>query len=337
MLPRRGGGYTQRHARACGGGAAMSLPTYANPVWDGYFADPFLLRIDGGYLAYGTGARIGERPFEVLHSPDLVHWTSIGGALEPLDEPWAQDYWAPEVAASGGRWFMYYSVGEEDRGHLLRVAVADDPAGPFHDQGTVLTPDERFAIDAHPFRDDDGQWYLYYAHDVLEGDRVGTTVAVDRLLDMTRLEGDPQTLLRASGDWQLFRAGREMYGQVYDWYTLEGPFVRKRGGRYHLLYSGGAWEEPTYGVSYAIADHPLGPFHEPVTGPVVLQTVPDRVLGPGHCSVVQDADGADWIAYHAWDPGRTRRQMWIDRLVWGPDGPERSGPTTGPRLAPRPA
>jgi beta-xylosidase len=296
-----------------------------------------VLRVGDGYLAYGTGRRIGDRVLEVLASPDLVHWESLGAALEPLDDPWAQDYWAPEVAESGGRWFMYYSVGQADRGHLLHVAVADDPVGPFRDAGTVLTPDERFAIDPHPFRDDDGEWYLFYARDSLEGERPGTTIAVDRLEGMTRLAGEPRTLLRATADWQRFRADREMYGRVLDWHTLEGPFLRKRDGRYHLLYSGGSWEEPTYGVGYAVADHPLGPYTEPVSGPAVLRTVPERVIGPGHCSVVQDRDGADWIVYHAWDPGRTRRELRVDRLVWGPDGPQRSGPTTGPQLAPRPA
>jgi GH43 family beta-xylosidase len=277
---------------------------------------------------------VGGRAFEVLRSDDLVSWRSAGGALEPLRADWATDYWAPEVAFADGRWFMYYSAGEGDRGHLLRVAVAAAAEGPFRDQGIVLTPDERFAIDPHPFRDEDGQWYLYYAHDVLDGERVGTTVAVDRMLDMTRLEGRPRTLLRASDDWQVYRRGREMYGRVWDWHTLEGPFVRERSGRYHLFYSGGAWEEPSYGVSYAVAEHPLGPFREPVTGPAVLQTVPDRVLGPGHSCVVEGPDGEDWIVYHAWDAGRTARRMWIDRLVWGPDGPERSGPTFGPQPVP---
>ena len=316
--------------------AGTERRTYRNPVHDGYFADPFVLRVgEGAYVAYGTGALVDGRAFEVLRSGDLVHWERVGGALEPLREPWAQDYWAPEVARTDdGAYVMYYSVGEEDRGHLLRAAMADAADGPFRDVGKVLTPDERFAIDPHPFRDDDGQWYLYYAHDVLEGERVGTTIAVDRLLDPTTPEGRPRTLLRASGDWQIFRRGREMYGRTWDWHTLEGPCVRKRDGRYYLMYSGGAWEEPTYGVSYAVAEHPLGPFREPRTGPVVLQTLEGRVLGPGHNSVVEGPDGEDYIVYHAWDAQRTRRQMWIDRFVWGADGPERSGPTTEPQPVP---
>ena len=308
--------------------------TYTNPVYAQSFADPFVLRVGDGYVAYGTGRIVDGRAFEVLRSSDLVHWTSVGGALEPPADLDATDFWAPEVAAHDGRWFMYYSGGVGDAGHLLRVAVADAPEGPFRDQGLVLTPDERFAIDPHPFRDADGQWYLFYAHDVLEGDRVGTTVAVDRMLDMTRLEGHPRTLLRATDDWQLFRRDREMYGRVADWHTLEGPFVVARDGRYFLLYSGGAWEEPSYGVSYAVADAPLGPYHEPVTGPAILRTRPDAVLGPGHNSVVAGPDGADWIVYHAWDVGRTARRMCIDRLAWGPDGPERSGPSTEPQPSP---
>jgi arabinan endo-1,5-alpha-L-arabinosidase len=308
--------------------------TFTNPVHRGTFADPFVLRVDGGYVAYGTGRIVDGRAFEVLRSDDLVHWRSVGGALIPLDEPWATDYWAPEVAEHDGRFHLYYSVGEGERGHRLRVAIADAATGPFRDQGLVLTPDERFAIDAHPFRDDDGQWYLYYARDVLEGDRVGTTIAVDRLLDMRTLAGEPRTLLQATHDWQLYRREREMYGRVYDWYTLEGPFVCKRDGRYHLLYSGGAWEQPSYGVSYAVADAPMGPFREPVTGPVVLQTLPGRVIGPGHNSVVVGPDGADWLVYHAWDPQRTARELRIDRLVWGADGPERSGPSDTAQPAP---
>ena len=32
--------------------------TYTNPVWPGYFADPFVLRWEDRYVAYGTGAAL---------------------------------------------------------------------------------------------------------------------------------------------------------------------------------------------------------------------------------------------------------------------------------------
>ncbi len=310
--------------------------TYTNPVYPGYFADPFVLRVGDDYFAYGSGSVVGDLVFEVLHSTDLVQWRSVGGALKPLADPEATTYWAPEVAVRDGQFFLYYSVGQEDRNHVIRVAVADRPEGPFIDCDVALTRQERFAIDASPFRDPNGDWYLFYARDVLEGERVGTSLAVDRLLDMTRLEGNPRTVLRATADWQLFRGQREMYGNVYDWYTLEGPFVRFFNGRYYCFYSGGAWEEENYGVSFGVADHPLGPWTEgdAARGPAILRTVPGRVLGPGHNSAVEGPAGSEYIVYHAWDPARTARRMCIDRLTWTPDGPTCDGPTFSQQPAP---
>jgi arabinan endo-1,5-alpha-L-arabinosidase len=304
---------------------------YRNPVHPGYFADPFVLEVDGGYLAVGTGSRVAGRVFEVLRSSDLVRWKSVGGALEPLGPDLAaqlgDDYWAPEVTAADGRWWMYYSVGRGDVGHSLRVATADDPAGPYTDCGVDLTPHERFAIDPHPFVDADGTRYLFYARDVLEGPRVGTMLAVDVLDRMDRLSGRPTPVLAPSGDWQIFRRDRRMYGGVHDWHTLEGPFVRRRGSRYVLFYSGGNWEEPTYAVSWAEAEHPLGPWREPPGRPPLLRTVPGRVIGPGHNSLVVGPDGQDVVVYHAWDPARTARRMCIDPVAWTGDGPVMDGPT----------
>ncbi|HWG86117.1 MAG TPA: glycoside hydrolase family 43 protein, partial [Deinococcales bacterium] len=231
--------------------------------------------------------------------------------------------------------YMYYSAGIGDKGHQLRVGIAERPEGPYRDAGVILTPDDPFTIDAHPFQDDDGQWYLYYARDFLDGDRVGTALAVDRLVSMTELAGEPRTVARATADWQIFRKNREMYGAIYDWYTLEGPFVRKHGNRYYCFYSGGAWEEPNYGVSYAVATHPLGPWEEPAAdGPTVLRSIPGQVVGPGHNSIVRGPDGEDYIVYHAWDEAKTGRRMCIDRLEWTLNGPRTEGPTFTTQPAP---
>jgi GH43 family beta-xylosidase len=310
---------------------------YTNPVHHGYFADPFVLRHDDAWYAYGTRIpALPDRVLEVLRSRDMVRWESLGGALDRVDAPTAKDYWAPEVAAIDGRWYLYYSTGVGDRHHRLRVAVADEPAGPYRDSGGVLTPeDDPFTIDASPFRDDDGTWYLYYARDFLDGDRPGTAVVVDRLRDPLSLAGERRTLLRATSDWQRYQRDRPMYGAVYDWHTIEGPHVVKRHGRYWLLYSGGAWTASTYGLSWAVADDPMGPFMAPESdGPLLLRTIPGRVIGPGHASVAIGPDGSDYLVYHAWDPGMTARRMCIDRLDWTPEGPTTPGPTWEPQSIP---
>lgn len=310
--------------------------TYTNPVYGRYLADPFILPWEGSFYAYGTGREIEGRVFEVLRSEDLVDWKCLGGAIDPRASSLYEDWWAPEVAVWQNTFYMYHSAGIGDKHHKLRVAVAQQPGGPFIDLGKVLTPGEPFAIDAHPFRDDDGAMYMYYARDFLEGDRVGTALVVDRMTDMLTLEGSPQTVLRASADWQLFLADRPMYGSVYDWYTLEGPFVVKRQGKYYCFYSGGAWEQPNYGVSYAVADSPMGPFlEENSEEPRILKSVPGKVVGPGHTCIVQGPDGNDYIAYHAWNQRRTVRRLCIDRLFWTPDGPRCEGPTYTPQPVPR--
>lgn len=308
--------------------------SYQNPVYPSYFADPFAFRHGNYYYAVGTGASTPpEWAFQVLRSADLVDWEPIGCALERPDAALGADFWAPEVAFEGGRFYMYYSVGHADRGHQIRVAVADRPEGPYLDSHRLSDENCSFAIDAHAFQDDDGQWYLYYARDFLDTDRPGTALVVDRLIDMTRLEGNPKTVLRATDDWQRYQAARTMYGGVYDWHTLEGPCVRKHDGRIYCFYSGGNWQNESYGLDYAVAEHPLGPYEgggNPL--PRTLRTLPGKVLGPGHNSIVTGPDGVtDYVVYHAWDTAMTARRMCIDPLVWTSDGPVCDGPSYEPR------
>jgi GH43 family beta-xylosidase len=310
--------------------------TYTNPVYDGYLGDPFVLKHNGEYYAYGTVP--ADRAVPVLHSRDLVNWRRLGDALTLRDTNF-EALWAPEVAYAGGTFYMYYSAGgAEGEGHRLRVATAARPEGPFEDSGVVLTPDEPFSIDPHPFRDEDGQWHLYYCRDFLDPDsRVGTGIVADRLLDMTRLAGERRTVVRPHADWQLYERQRRWYGRVWDWYTVEGPFVRKHGGRYYCFYSGGAWKEPNYGVSYVVAEHPLGPFVPAARTdePALLSTRPERAVGPGHASVVRAPDNLhDYIVYHAWDPGHTSRLMRIDPLEWDRGRPSTPAPTAGSQPAP---
>jgi GH43 family beta-xylosidase len=240
------------------------------------------------------------------------------------------------VAERDGRFYMYYSTatGEGDDGHRLRVAIADHPAGPFVDAGREIMPDEGFTIDAHPFRDPkDGQWYLYYAKDFFD-ERVGTGTAVVPLQDDMMTPADaPRTVLRASSDWHIYERNRDIYSKTWDaWHTVEGPFVVERDGLYYCLYSGGAWYTENYGVSYGVAEHPLGPFRDEWSseGPAVLRGIPGQVIGPGHNSVVVGPDDkTQFVVYHAWDVAQTARRMCIDPLVWTPDGPRCLGPTTG--------
>lgn len=309
-----------------------------NPVWPGYFADPFVLRTPTGYFAYGTGETVernstGElRAFKILRSPDLVTWTVAGAALPVASESEQHVYWAPEVAVYKGRYHLYYSsapAGQDER-HRLRVAVANDPLGPFIEQGSVLPVADGFSIDAHPFCDPrDNRWYLYFAKDYFEA-RTGTGIAVVPLTpDLLHAAGPATAVLRANADWQIYERNRALYGRQWTaWHTVEGPCVVVHDGRYYCFYSGGNWQTHEYGVSYAVAEHPLGPWqHAPETGPVVLRQRAGEVLGPGHNAYTVAPDGTEMLVYHAWDPARTARRMFIDALEWTPVGPRCIGPS----------
>ena len=316
---------------------------YVNPIHAEYFADPFVWRCGADYFAIGTGraeaagqARGGM--FPLLHSTDLIHWSAAGSALTAPSAQLGDTFWAPEVAYADGEWFLYYSVGHGDRQHQLRVAKSQRPCGPFHDHA-ALTDLSRcaFAIDPHPFRDEDGRWYLFHARDFLDlhdasgrSVRAGTALVVHALHDMVQLAEVGSTVARARCDWQRFAADRPMYGRRFDWHTLEGPCVMKHAGKYYCLFSGGAWHADTYGVDYVVAESVLGPYSDAgvENGPRLLRSVPGHVLGPGHCSVTTHPEERGWVlVYHAWDPGMTARRMCIDELVFTPAGPASPGPT----------
>jgi beta-xylosidase len=326
--------------------AVQPRQTHINPVYGSYFADPFVWRHGDIYYAIGTGElEANGKPvgkvFPMLQSTDFFQWTFASSAMIRTDRVLGSNFWAPAVASAQGKFYLYYSVGHGDKRHQLRVATSDNPRGPYRDLGKPLL-DPRgcpFAIDAHPFQDDDGQWYLFYARDFLDVSpqaRAGTALMAARMKSMTELESEGKVVLRARSDWQRFQPNRAMYGGVWDWHTLEGPCVCKHDGKYYCFYSGGRWENDTYGVDYGVADNVTGPYSDSgnETGPRVLRTIPGHVIGPGHNSVIKGPDGeTDYIVYHAWDKELKARRMFIDELLWTPDGPRCNGPTFAPDLS----
>lgn len=314
---------------------ATDNATYLNPVYGRDFPDPFILKHGGEYWAYCTGFWRDGRAFGVLHSPDLVNWRELDGALAPLpgDHPC---YWAPEIVYENGRFLMYYSVGNEKLMHL-RVAVADHPAGPFADSGHRLT-DAEFAIDAHVFVDAEDVRWLFYATDFLTHTHIGTGTVCDRMLDSFTLAGEPRPVTRASYDWQVYDPARKEKGGVR-WHTVEGPFVLRRKNLYYQMFSGGNWQNLTYGVSYAVSERVAreDEWEQSADGERVLpilRTIPEKVIGPGHNSVVRGPDNRQlFCVYHRWD-GEHGRVLAIDRLDWVGERMTVLGATTTPQPAP---
>jgi GH43 family beta-xylosidase len=313
----------------------LSASTFQNPVYDRSFPDPFVLRFKGEYFAFCTGFAPDGRCFGRLTSRDLVSWSEIPGAMQPLatGEPL---YWAPEAIYFNGRFYLYYSVGNEVL-MTIRVATTDRPDGEFVDAGVELT-NQDFAIDPHVFRDSDGRYFMFYATDFLDYSHIGTGTVVDEMLDPFTLKGDPRPVTRAQFDWQVYDPARKEKGGVR-WHTIEGPFVLKRKGVYYEMFSAGNWQNLGYGVSFAVSDsiereQEWSQYSDGEKIPPILSTVPGRVVGPGHNSVITGPNGRElYCVYHRWEADH--RVLAIDRMDFA--GGERmfiAGPTFEPEPAP---
>ena len=314
---------------------------FSNPVSDAYLADPQCFYYQGTYYAVGTGQSeagdetLPDKVIPMIKSRDLQHWEPVGHLLTPPSEERGGSFWAPEIHLDNATFYLYYASnggGKDDKGFHLRVATSKNPEGPYTDTGHPLTDLARnnFAIDATAFRDDDGQWYLFYATDFYDSDATtfrGTALVMDKLKTMTELDGHPQTVMRAHWSWQLYLHNRLMGGVRADWYTLEGPCVTKHGGKYYCFYSGGNYANDTYGVDYLVADQITGPWRE--TGQ--YRGPPDHAKRsqPGHWAGPQRPRHR---------PGRPRLHR-LPRLEQGNDPPPDVGRPTGmdrPRPAGRP-
>lgn len=239
-------------------------------------ADPFIMLYNNVYYAYGTGAPDG---IEVYTSADLKKWQKEPKLALHKDDTWADRwFWAPEVYHVNGKFYMYFSADEH-----IGVAVADSPFGPFVQ--TVKKPmiEGEKTIDNTLFIDDDGKAYLYF-------DRFNDGLNIW----VAELENDLQTIrmetltpcIHVSQAWE------EVWPRVN-----EGSFITKHKGIYYLTYSGNSYESPFYGVGFATAKSPMGPFTKYEQNPILQN--PDALVGVGHSAMFRDKAGQLKIVFHA--------------------------------------
>jgi beta-xylosidase len=323
---------------------AATAQAYTNPVHPSTFPDPMVVKDGGTYWAYATGVN-----FRVASSPDLVTWTDRGTALRSRPS-WAVNEsewhpWAPAVvrreakcpkSRTPGCFLMFYSALSDDFGrrtNCMAVATSPTPGGPFTDRGILRNGQNVKVgcgdangfgnIDAHPFVDTDGQAYLYTSTDYACADgacQLRPTLSVMRLSrDLMTVTSPRQPLFTGALSWEARGDG----------HVVEGPFVVKRAGTYHLLYSGGAWTA-NYGMGHTTASSPTGPFVRSADQPFLTSTA--TVLDPGGGSLVTGPRGDTWLAYHARDERlpQDNRKLYIDRLTWPDERPVLEGPTTTP-------
>jgi beta-xylosidase len=266
--------------------------TYRNPLIQGNLADPAVIKHQGMYYLYATGEVDEDSGTRVYTSTNLVRWEKGLVVFRPgPPHGWAPDVWRDP---DSGRFYLYYTVSQN-----VGVAEGNGPLGPF----TIKHQFFERAIDAHLFRDDDGQLYLYYVQ--LPGFRI----TVHRMKTPTELTGSPVELIKPESEWER-RSG----------HVTEGPWMIKHSGLYYLLYSGSGANTPNYAVGYAVADNPMGPFKRAAHNPIIERSA--GLFGPGHGCAIQDEVGTWWHIYHQKDSDRVEwvRFICMDPLWFDEEG-----------------
>ncbi|MFV3126476.1 glycoside hydrolase 43 family protein [Niveispirillum sp. KHB5.9] len=284
--------------------------TYINPVLNGDYSDPDVVRVgDDYYLTASSFTNVPGLP--ILHSRDLVNWTLIGHAL-PRQIPDAHHatprrgggVWAPAIRHHAGKFHIYYP--EPDFGIFL--VTATDPKGPW--SAPVLVDATKGAIDPAPFWDEDGTAWLVHAYAASRaGQEKKNRIVLKRLSpDGTRTLDEGVLVV----DGNALPPVATSQGPK-PWFTTEGPKLYKRGAYYYIFAPSGSVKGGWQGVFRS----------KSITGPYEARSVMDQGdtpwNGPHQGAWVTTPKGQDWFL-HFQDADSYGRRVLLQPMRWGSDG-----------------
>jgi xylan 1,4-beta-xylosidase len=266
---------------------ASKTRTVRNPVLPGSHPDPSILRVGSDYyLATSTfewcpGVRL-------QHSRDLVHWRSLGGALDGtrlLDLTGCPDsggVWAPSLSHADDMFHLVYSNvstyagGFTDCVNYLVTASSID--GPWSEP--ILLHARGF--DASLFHDGPQSWLVNLVHDWRPGHGGSAGLEATRYDRATRsLLGDPVRIaLPPQAGW------------------IEGPNLYRRGDWYYLITADGGTGYQ-HQVTVSRSRSLTGPYEPDPSGSLITaREHPELPLQKaGHGSLVETASGEWYLAY----------------------------------------
>lgn len=254
--------------------------------------DPFVLPVkeSGTYYLYGTCRPKGEFGFYAYKSKDLRNWEGPIPVFRPEKGYWGQrDFWAPEVYAFKGKYYMFCTFSPENKGPRgTAILVAASPEGPFapHSDGAV-TPKDWYALDGTLFIDKDEKPWMVFCHEWIQiGD--GAICAVRLSGDLSRAEGEPKVLFHASqAPWGAESSYEGKPGRVTD-----GPFLfHTADGGLSML-----WSTPCKGKGYAVglARSASGS----IDGPWTVSNEPLFSDDGGHAMLFSTFEGEQLMSLH---------------------------------------
>ncbi len=246
-------------------------------------ADPFVMRFNGKYYLYTTGAE----EIRVYESDDLVHWTFKGHCTRNGEGTIA---FAPEVIYWRGAFYMITSP--YGRGHY--IMKSDSPLGPFD----RVTENFGYSIDGSLFAADNGKLYMYN----LPGNKSIGIVEID------------ENTLTPKGV-------NKSTGVTLNHWT-EGPGMIRRGEWSYLTFTGNHYLSTGYRIAWASRkSDALGRYTQPKDHTLMINSVfKDSFTGLGHSANFYGPDlDSIYTSYHCHAPEQIRHELtrWycVDRLL----------------------
>jgi beta-xylosidase len=260
--------------------------------------DPFIVTdvVARRYLLFGTGG-FGEAAhggFVVRSSSDLKTWSEPQPALTPADGPAGATYfWAPEVHAYRGRWYLFGSfmhgmdlVRPERR--YTRIYMADTPEGPFRpvSDGPV-TPAGWPCIDGTLHVEPDGTPWLVFVREWVQVPD-GEMHALPLTPDLRAPAGEPRRLFCASeAAW----SRPQTWGEFSGYRVTDGPWLHRTvAGELLMLWSSFGAGGYLTGVARSAGGT--------IAGPWVQSPVPLYAANGGHPMLFRTLGGELMMALH---------------------------------------
>ena len=111
-----------------------------NPIVQGYYADPTIIKEKGIFYIYATIDPWGGRELGLLTTKDFltfkirhINWPTKEACTSPTSG--GAMVWAPSIRKVNGKFYMYVAVGSE-----VWAGISDKPLGPWKNAKADNTP-----------------------------------------------------------------------------------------------------------------------------------------------------------------------------------------------------
>jgi glycosyl hydrolase family 43 len=142
----------------------------------------------------------------------------------------------------------------------------------------------------------------------------------DRYVQILSYDDDPQAWENADVNDYALTGGEKKDRRWEEGSTTFTHTYRDAQGRqrtaYYLTYSANNWETPQYGVGYAVADSPLGPWRKAPNNPILHQNPRIGMYSTGHGDIEFSPDGRELYYVHHGRPSATteQRRLYTERM-----------------------